>query len=304
MKSKSVVRIFLFDQVTSARSALERLTEHGARVIDLGVITHDPAGHPVVDTSVAQHDEALDPIQSETFSERAARNGARGAVVGGLVGMLGGLAALLIPGAGPVLLLGSVAGLVTGGVFTALSTHMVDEPEAIVFAEALRRGGTLLFVHDAATGIAGLDTLMTHSGAVDLPRRVAAWRSGGWTGYVPPPEPPAEPKMLPEGPEPKVQPDDHFQFEAPQAESAWVAGHWAELVGPLQALWPKLTAADLQAIDGHRGRLVHRVRELYGDSQGRVDWQLDELLARTLGAPALQDSPSAHNSCSQEGIPW
>jgi hypothetical protein len=204
--------------------------------------------------------------------------------------MLGGLAALAIPGAGPVLFVGSVAGVVAGGLLSALSTHIVDEGEAVVYAEALRRGGTLVFAHDEAAAHPRLGELMVDGGAVHLPSRVAAWRAAGWTGYEPPPPPPAQ-EDTPEPP-----PEDTFVHEGPLGEDPWMRAHWARLEGPVLGLWPKLTPADLLAIDGHRGRLVHRVRELYGDSQELVNWRLDEMMAEVLGTPAIQDSPSAHHA--------
>ncbi len=290
MKHSTQTRIFLFDDLKAARGAIDRLTAVGARVADLGVVTHDADGRVVQDVVAGGHDEVLDPVQTRSFFERAAENGARGAVIGGLVGMLGGLAALAIPGAGPVLFLGSVAGVVAGGLLSALSTHIVDEAEAVVYAEALRRGGTLIFAHDDAAVHPRLGELMVDSGAVHLPSRIAAWRAGGWTGYEPPPPPP------PRVDEPEPPPEDTFVHEDPQGEDPWLRAHWARLEGPVLGLWPKLTAADLLAIDGHRGRLVHRVRVLYGDSQELVNWRLDEMMAEVLGTPAIQDSPSAHHA--------
>jgi hypothetical protein len=290
MKRPTQTLIFLFDDLQAARGAIERLTAVGARLADLGVVTHDAEGRVVQDAVAGGHDEVLDPVQTRSFFERAAENGARGAVIGGLVGMLGGLAALAIPGAGPVLFLGSVAGVVAGGLLTALSTHIVDENEAVVYAEALRRGGSLVFVHDAAATHPRVGELMVEAGAVHLPSRIAAWRAAGWTGYEPPPPPPARV----DAPEPP--PEDTFVHEDPQGEDPWLRAHWARLEGPVAGLWPKLTAADLLAIDGHRGRLVHRVRALYGDSQELVNWRLDEMMALVLGTPAIQDSPSAHHA--------
>ena len=296
MRSPTTTRVYLFDDLENAHAAVDRLIARGAKPDELGLVTHDDSGHALVDASQRGRIEPLDPLQSRTFSERAARNGARGALVGGLIGMLGGLAALAVPGAGPLLLVGSVAGVFAGGLLSALSTHMVHEREVSVFEEALRRGGTLLFVHDAATDLPDLGQIVVSSGATHLPSRIATWRTEGWTGYEPPPVAPE----VPRAPEPPHE--DLFRHVDPDAEDPWVKAYWNTLVTPLRQTWPLLQVDDLAGIDGHRGRLVMRIRDLYGDSQETVDWRLDELMARVLGTPAIQDSPSAHRSWTQEGV--
>jgi uncharacterized protein YjbJ (UPF0337 family) len=294
MKRPMTPKVYLFDDLQTAHDAVTRLLARGVPADALGIITHDDAGHAVVDASLHGRVEPLDPIQTRTFSERAARNGARGAVVGGLFGMLGGLAALAIPGAGALLFLGSVGGAFAGGLLSALSTHVVHETEAVVFEEALRRGGTLVFAHDAAAERPDLGPLMVEAGATHLRARIARWRAEGWTGYTPPVEvvpPPAEP-------EPEIE--DHFRHMDPDALDPWVQANWARLVGPIKAAWPSLSHDDLREIDGRRGALVARVHAIYGDSQDTVNWRLDELLAEVLGTPAIQDSPSAHLAAVSE----
>lgn len=296
MSRPTTTRVYLFDHLENAHTAVDRLIKQGALPGDLGLVTRDESGHAVADASQGGRLEPLDPIQTRTFSERAAKNGARGALVGGLIGMLGGLAALAVPGAGPVLFVGSVAGVVAGGLLSALSTHIIHEHEAVVFEEALRRGGTLLFVHDAAAALPALGEIVVAAGATHLPSRITEWRAQGWTGYEPPPlavegAPAAEPPR-----------EDFFRHADPEAEDPWVKAYWQHLVSPLRSTWPLLKGDDLAAIDGHRGRLVMRIRDLYGDSQETVDWRLDELMAEVLGTPAIQDSPSAHRSWTQEGV--
>lgn len=285
-------RVFLFDDLQQAHHAVNALVAQGARPQDLGLITHDALGHAMLDPGFEGRVEPLDPIQTRTFSERAAKNGARGALVGGLVGMLGGLAALTIPGAGALLFLGTVGGAMAGGVLSALSTHVLHEHEAVVFDEALRRGGHLLFVHDEAATMRTLGELMVASGAAHLASRVATWRAQGWTGYTPP----AAPDDVQEAPEPPRE--EFFQHLDPNAEDPWVRAHWARLVPAIQGVWPKLTEADAADIAGHRGRLVVHLNALYDQSQEAINWRLDEILAEVLGTAAIQDSPSAHHAWS------
>jgi stress response protein YsnF len=114
-----------------------------------------------------------------------------GAAVGGLGGLLVGLAALAIPGVGPVLAAGPLAaalagagiGAVAGGLIGALTDAGVPEEQAGLYAEGVRRGGTLVTV-SAADGEADriVDILERHN-PVDIDRRAASWRESGWTGY-------------------------------------------------------------------------------------------------------------------------
>jgi hypothetical protein len=294
MKRPMTPKVYLFDDLQTAHDAVTRLLARGVPADALGIITHDEAGHAVVDASLHGRIEPLDPIQTRTFSERAARNGTRGAVVGGLFGMLGGLAALAIPGAGALLFLGSVGGAMAGGLLSALSTHMVHETEAVVFEEALRRGGTLVFAHDAAAERPDLGPVMVEAGATHIRSRVAQWRAEGWTGYTPPAE------VVPPPPEPEPPREDFFRHVDPDATDPWVQAHWTRLMGPIKSAWPSLSHDDLRHIDGRRGALVQRIHEIYGDSQETVNWRLDELLAEVLGTPAIQDSPSAHLAAVSE----
>jgi hypothetical protein len=81
-----------------------------------------------------------------------------GTVLGGGVGLLAGLGLLAVPGLGPVVGLGWLAatavgavtgaavGAATGGMIGSLTEAGVPEADAHVYAEGVRRGGTLLSV--------------------------------------------------------------------------------------------------------------------------------------------------------------
>ena len=85
-------------------------------------------------------------------AEGAGAGAGIGAGVGGAAGLLAGLGLLAIPGVGPVVAAGwlvataagAAAGAVTGGIVGALTQAGVSEEDAQVYAEGVRRGGTLV----------------------------------------------------------------------------------------------------------------------------------------------------------------
>jgi hypothetical protein len=85
-------------------------------------------------------------------AEGAGTGAGIGAGVGGAAGLLAGLGLLAIPGVGPVVAAGwlvataagAAAGALTGGIVGALTQAGVSDEDAQVYAEGVRRGGTLV----------------------------------------------------------------------------------------------------------------------------------------------------------------
>jgi len=77
-----------------------------------------------------------------------------GAGLGGAAGLLAGLGLLAIPGLGPVVaagwlvatVVGTATGAATGGIIGALTQAGVSNEDATVYAEGVRRGGTLVSI--------------------------------------------------------------------------------------------------------------------------------------------------------------
>jgi hypothetical protein len=77
-----------------------------------------------------------------------------GMMVGGLAGMLLAATALMIPGVGPVLVAGpaltlftgATLGLIAGGLIGGLTARGVPDLDAKMFADGVKRGGTLVTV--------------------------------------------------------------------------------------------------------------------------------------------------------------
>ena len=164
----------LFDSYDTARRAVSDLEAAGIPDSDISIISANAAV-----------DEGAEPT---TGTETGA---AVGAVLGGGAGLLAGLGMLAIPGLGPVVAagwlastaVGAVAGGAAGGIVGSLTDAGVSERTANVYAEGIRRGGTLLSakVDDSQAGIAR--SIIASNNPVDPEARDAAYRNTGWTRF-------------------------------------------------------------------------------------------------------------------------
>lgn len=146
------------------------------------------------------HDGRRQPGDREGDNETAEGAG-KGATAGGLIGggagLLAGLGMLAIPGLGPVVavgwlastalgaLAGAAAGGAAGGILGALKDAGHDDDEAQVYAEGVRRGGTLVSVRVDDDRAAEVERILQVRAGVDARVRGAAYRQDGWRGYSP-----------------------------------------------------------------------------------------------------------------------
>lgn len=133
------------------------------------------------------------PGEDSAGESNAAEGAGIGAAVGGVGGLLAGLGAFAIPGIGPVVgagwlaatLMGAAAGGAAGGLIGSLTEAGIEEDDAHVYAEEVRRGGTLVTARvddehaDAAAAILG------QSGSVDITERRSEYETAGWSRYDP-----------------------------------------------------------------------------------------------------------------------
>jgi len=120
-----------------------------------------------------------------------------GAIVGGLTGLLVGLGSLMIPGVGPILAAGPLisalagtaigigAGAVTGGIVGGLVDLGVPQEEAGAYAEAVRRGSTLVTATVHQDHLDTATRIMQNHNPVDIDTRVTQWRAKGWENFDP-----------------------------------------------------------------------------------------------------------------------
>jgi hypothetical protein len=138
----------------------------------------------------SKHDRDRDGADDR--AEGAATGAGIGATVGGIAGLLAGLGIIAIPGIGPVVAAGwlastavfAAAGGVAGGILGALTEAGVSEEDAQVYAEGVRRGGTLLTVRVPEGDQERVESILDRS-AVNIREREMAYRKSGWSTFDP-----------------------------------------------------------------------------------------------------------------------
>ena len=126
----------------------------------------------------------------------AATGATAGALIGGGAGLLAGIGALAIPGIGPVVaagwlvstlagaVTGGAAGAATGGLIGSLTNSGVPEREAHVYAEGVRRGGSLVTVRTDDARAVEVERIMDRR-SIDWAERDRSYRSEGWERFDP-----------------------------------------------------------------------------------------------------------------------
>jgi len=172
----------LFDTLEQAERAVVELERAGVPGDDISLVSHQPR---------------------EASGVGAKLGGAIGAG-----GVLAGLGLLAIPGLGPVIAAGWVAsaavGAVVGGAVAAGAvglvgalTHAgVSREDADIFAEAVRRGGTLVSAKVEDDLLAQADAALSQVDSVNVATRGKYYSSTGWNGFDESADPYSEDEIL------------------------------------------------------------------------------------------------------------
>ncbi|MBP1871835.1 hypothetical protein LPJGGPFB_03851 [Ensifer adhaerens] len=172
----------LFDTYDQASQAVRELKAFGIPDDDVSMVASNAEGRYKVD-------------DAEGAATGAGTGAGLGAAVGGAGGLLTGLGLLAIPGVGPVVAAGwlaataagaaagAVAGGAVGGIIGALTDSGVPEEDAHVYAEGVRRGGTLVTARVADDDVAQAEAILKRSNWVDLEDRRSAYRAEGWSRF-------------------------------------------------------------------------------------------------------------------------
>jgi hypothetical protein len=177
----------LYDTYTDAQKAVQGLESAGVPHSEISLVANNSDNWY---SSGKKLDRDHDGVDDR--AEGAGKGAGIGAGVGGAAGLLAGLGLLAIPGLGPVVAagwlaataVGAAAGAATGGIVGALTEAGVSKEEAPLYAEGVRRGGTLVSARVPNADRARFEAILDKS-AVNLRDRSAAWQKSGWKTFDP-----------------------------------------------------------------------------------------------------------------------
>ena len=171
----------LFDNYEDASDAVGELEARGISHDDISIVASNSTNWFDEDASKAADD--------------AASGAGLGAVVGGAGGLLTGLGIMAIPGVGPVVaagwlaatavgaLGGAVVGGAAGGIVGALKESGVPERDAHVYAESLRRGGTLVTARVEDDLVLDAEEILSETNTVNVEELRNRYQADGWTEF-------------------------------------------------------------------------------------------------------------------------
>jgi hypothetical protein len=189
----------LYDDYATASRAVQDLEAAGVASNEVSIVSSNAdnwysadhsGGTSARGTTARRIDRDGDGVDDR--AEGAAAGAGIGAAAGGVAGLLAGLGLLAIPGIGPVVAAGwlastaalAAAGGATGGIIGALSQAGVSNEDAHIYAEGVRRGGTLVTARVPDADRARLEAVLDRS-AVNIQERGAAYRKSGWKAFDP-----------------------------------------------------------------------------------------------------------------------
>lgn len=192
----------LFDHPTDALRAVDRLKAIGVDESDISIVANNREGwygekgvnrDRLEASRRGFKDDDLDG--KDDRAEGAGDGATAGGILGAGAGLLAGLGMLAIPGLGPVVAAGwlastavgaaagAAAGGIVGGIIGALTHEGVDKKDAEVYAEGIRRGGSVVVVRKHGKMRAEIERVLSESNSSDVMARADYYRTGGWNGY-------------------------------------------------------------------------------------------------------------------------
>jgi hypothetical protein len=165
----------LFDHCSDAQKAIHQLREAGVPEHDISLIANN-----------------ADKWYAPDYAAGAGKGAAIGAGFGGFGGLLAGLGLLAIPGLGPVVAFGWLAAAAAGAVAVGAAGSVIGMMaeagvavnEAEVYAESIRRGGSLVSARVTTAERDRLEAIL-HPSSVDIGKRRESLTADGWTQFDP-----------------------------------------------------------------------------------------------------------------------
>ena len=177
----------MFDTYDEATRAVRELESNGIAHSDISIVANN-ADNRITTTTGTDTLSATDP---NAPADGAGTGASVGTLVGGGAGLLAGLGMLAIPGVGPVVaagwlvatLTGAGVGAAAGGLLGSLVGAGVPEEHAHVYAEGVRRGGTLVTIRAPEGMGAQVETVLAKYSVIDPAVRGAQYRETGWSNF-------------------------------------------------------------------------------------------------------------------------
>jgi len=180
----------LYSDYPTASQAVNALEAAGVPAKDISLVASNADNwysHP----GHARDDKMVTAGQPDSAIKGVETGAGLGTAVGGAAGLLAGLGLLAIPGVGPVVAagwlvataVGAAAGATAGGLIGGLTGAGVSEGDAHVYAEGVRRGGSLVTVRVPDADKSRLESVLDHQGSIDVRARGQAYRSAGWKTF-------------------------------------------------------------------------------------------------------------------------
>ncbi|MBX9600116.1 MAG: general stress protein [Bryobacteraceae bacterium] len=184
----STTVVGVFDSSEQAERAVRELTQSGVSRDDISLVANDQEGRW---SSVLGQSSTSTGSTAGTNESEVGRDTAIGAGIGALGGLLLGLGALAIPGIGPVIAAGPLMGMLGGaavgaaggGLVGLLRDQGIPDDDANLYAESVRRGGTLVTVHANNGRTDEICRILDRNGAVDVEERGRTYRDSGWNRF-------------------------------------------------------------------------------------------------------------------------
>jgi len=181
----------LYDDYNAASQAVRDLEAAGLSSSDISIVASNADNWYRDDRAGRRTDRVdRDGDGTDDRTEGAEAGAGIGAVLGGAAGLLAGLGIIAIPGIGPVVAAGwlaatgagLLAGGAAGGIIGALTQAGHSKEEAHVYAEGVRRGGTLVTARVPDAERTRYEAILDRS-AINIRERGDAYRREGWTGF-------------------------------------------------------------------------------------------------------------------------
>jgi hypothetical protein len=187
----------MYDSYDDAKAVVHELEASGVPHSEISLVANADAHGRTSDPSstAAMTGGGTSPVDPAARDDTdAGAGGKRGAVLGGVLGggagLLAGIGALAIPGVGPVVaagwlvatLAGVGVGAASGGLVGSLTGAGVSHDEAQVYAEGVKRGGSLVTVRADEAEASRIEAILARRSPTDWQQRRSSYGTD-WKGF-------------------------------------------------------------------------------------------------------------------------